>query len=55
MAKESDDPSSKAKVDALARLRAEIAAGLRELDAGNGEDLDIEEFIKQARTEDGDG
>jgi hypothetical protein len=43
------------RIDALARLRAEIAAGLRELDAGRGEDLDIEEFIKQARTEDGDG
>jgi hypothetical protein len=43
------------RIDALARLRAEIAAGLRELDAGEGEDLDIEEFIKQARTEDGDG
>jgi hypothetical protein len=43
------------RIDALARLRAEIAAGLRELDAGKGEELDIEEFIKQARTEDGDG
>jgi hypothetical protein len=43
------------RIDALARLRAEIAAGLRELDAGRGEDLDIEEFIEQARTEDGDG
>jgi hypothetical protein len=43
------------RIDALARLRDEIAAGLRELDAGKGEELDIEEFIKQARTEDGDG
>jgi len=43
------------RIDALARLRAEIAAGLRELDASKGEDLDIEEFIKQAQTEDGDG
>jgi hypothetical protein len=43
------------RIDALARLRGEIAAGLRELDAGEGEELDIEEFIRQARTEDGDG
>jgi hypothetical protein len=43
------------RIDALARLRAEIAAGLRELDAGKGEELDIEEFIKQAQTEDADG
>jgi hypothetical protein len=43
------------RIDALARLRAEIAAGLRELDAGKGEELDIEGFIKQARMEDGDG
>ena len=43
------------RIDALARLRGEIAAGLRELDAGKGGELDVEEFIKQARTEDGDG
>jgi hypothetical protein len=43
------------RIDAPARLRAEIAAGLRELDAGKGEQLDFEEFIKQAQTEDGDG
>lgn len=43
------------RIDALAALRAEIAVGLRELDAGKGEELDIEEFIKQARTEDGNG
>ena len=42
------------RIDSLAALRAEIEAGLRELDAGEGEELDIEEFIKQAQAEDGD-
>jgi hypothetical protein len=42
------------RIDSLAALRAEIEAGLRELDAGEGEELDIEEFIKEARAEDGD-
>ena len=43
------------RIDALATLRSEIEAGLRELDMGEGRELDIEEFIKQAREEDGDG
>jgi len=42
------------RIDSLAALRAEIEAGLRELDAAQGEELDIEEFIKKARAEDGD-
>jgi len=42
------------RIDSLAALRAEIEAGLRELDTGEGEELDIEEFIKDARAEDGD-
>ena len=42
------------RIDALAALRAEIEAGLRELDTREGEELDIEEFIKDARAEDGD-
>ncbi len=42
------------RIDTLAALRAEIEAGLRQLDAGEGEELDIEEFIKEARAEDGD-
>ena len=43
------------RLDALSRLRAEIEAGIRELDAGQGEPLDIEEVITQARIEHGAG
>ena len=39
------------RIDALAELRAEIEVGLRELDAGLGEDLDIEDVIREARDE----
>ena len=39
------------RIDTLAKLRAEIEAGVRELDAGMGEELDIEDIIKQARDE----
>jgi hypothetical protein len=39
------------RIDALAELRAEIEIGLRELDAGLGEDLDIEGLIREARDE----
>ena len=35
----------------LEQLRGEINEGLRELDAGLGEELDIEELIRQAREE----
>jgi hypothetical protein len=42
------------RIDTLAALRAELEKGLRELDAGSGEELDIKELIKQARTEDGE-
>ena len=42
------------RIDTLAALRAELEKGLRELDAGSGEELDIEELIKRARTEDGE-
>jgi hypothetical protein len=43
------------RLDALSRLRAEIEVGLVELDAGQGEPLDIEEVITQARNEHGAG
>jgi hypothetical protein len=43
------------RIDTLAALRTELEKGLRELDADRGEELDIEELIKQARTEDGEG
>jgi len=39
------------RIDALAELRAEIEVGLRELDAGLGEELDIEDLIREARDE----
>ena len=38
-------------LDALAQLRAAIAIGVRELDAGQGEPLNLEEVIAQARKE----
>lgn len=36
------------RIAALAALRAQIDEGLRELDAGMGEELDIEDIIAQA-------
>ena len=39
------------RVDALKRLQAEVEIGLRELDAGEGRPLDIDDVIKQARGE----
>lgn len=39
-------------IEALAKLRAEIEVAVRQLDDGIGEELDIEEFIKQAQAED---
>ena len=43
------------RLDALSRLRAEIEFGIGELDAGQGEPLDIEEVIAHARNEHGAG
>ena len=37
------------RIDALADLRAAIEVGIRELDAGMGEQLDIEDVIREAR------
>jgi hypothetical protein len=39
------------RLDALARLRAEVEIGILQLDAGEGRPLDIEDVIKQAREE----
>lgn len=39
------------RIDALAELRAEIEIGLKDLDAGLVEELDIEELIREARDE----
>jgi Arc/MetJ-type ribon-helix-helix transcriptional regulator len=41
------------RIDNLSSLRAEIQIGLDELDAGEGEELDIEELIREARKEHG--
>jgi hypothetical protein len=38
-------------IDSLAQLRAEIEVGFQELDAGLGEEIDIEDVIRQARVE----
>jgi hypothetical protein len=37
------------RIDALGELRSAIEAGVRQLDAGKGKELDIEEVIAQAR------
>jgi len=43
------------RIDTLEELRAEIAIGIRELDAGLGKELDIESVIRQARATHGRG
>ena len=37
------------RIDTLAELRAEMEIGLQELDAGLGDDLDIEALIQEVR------
>jgi hypothetical protein len=39
------------RIETLEQLRAEIDIGVRELDAGLGEELDIEDAIRQAHEE----
>jgi hypothetical protein len=39
------------RIETLAELRAEIEIGIRELDAGLGEELDIDDVIRRARAE----
>ncbi len=39
------------RIEMLTQLRAEIDVGIRELDAGLGEELDIEEFVEQLHDE----
>jgi hypothetical protein len=39
------------RIDALAELRAAIEVGIRELNAGKGEPLDIEDVKRKARAE----
>jgi hypothetical protein len=40
-------------LDKLKALRAEVEIGIRQLDAGEGRDLNIEDVINQAREEHG--
>jgi hypothetical protein len=42
-------------LDKLNALRAEVEIGIRQLDAGEGRELDIEDVIRQAREEHGRG
>ena len=39
------------RIEALTQLRADIDVGIRELDAGLGEELDIEKLIEQLHDE----
>ena len=39
------------RIDTLEELRAEIEVGVRELDAGMGEELDVDDVIRLARKE----
>jgi hypothetical protein len=39
------------RIEALTQLRAKIDEGIRELDAGLGEEIDIDKFIEQLRDE----
>ena len=39
------------RIEALAKLRAEIDIGIQQLDAGLGKELDIEDVISRARKE----
>ncbi|MEA2879504.1 MAG: hypothetical protein QOF14_4700 [Hyphomicrobiales bacterium] len=41
------------RIDQLARLRADVQLGLAELDAGLGEELDIENLIRELHSEHG--
>jgi hypothetical protein len=43
------------RIDTLTELREQLAVGIRELDAGRGEELDIDDVIKKARAIDAKG
>ncbi|MSP32666.1 MAG: hypothetical protein EXR03_07600 [Pseudolabrys sp.] len=40
-----------AYLEKLSALRAEVDIGIRQLDAGKGKELDIEEFLRKARAQ----
>jgi hypothetical protein len=39
------------QIDSFAELRAELEIGIKQLDAGLGEELDMDDVIAQARAE----
>jgi hypothetical protein len=41
------------RIDTLSKLRAEIDIGLQQLDEGKGEELDLEDFLRQVRKDHG--
>jgi hypothetical protein len=41
------------RVEALSQLRADIEIGIQELDADLGQELDVDEVIRQAREQNG--
>jgi hypothetical protein len=41
------------RIDTLAKLRAEVEVGLRQLDEGQGEELDLDDFLRQVRKDHG--
>ena len=45
------DQGRRERIETLEQLRNEIGVGIRELDAGLGEELDIDKVIEQAHRE----
>jgi hypothetical protein len=43
------------RIDTLEQLRRDVRIGIRELDAGLGEELDLEKVIAEARAEHAEG
>jgi Arc/MetJ-type ribon-helix-helix transcriptional regulator len=41
------------RIDTLSKLRAEIEIGLQQLDEGKGEELDLDDFLREVRKADG--
>lgn len=41
------------RIDMMARLRADIEIGLRELDAGMGVEIDMADLVREARAQHG--
>lgn len=39
------------RIETLSELRAQLEIGIQQLDAGRGEELDIDEVIRQVRAE----